>query len=94
MKAIFFLFLLISIIFLMILAGCYVFLPEVQRKRFAWTKDIKDQILSPHVYPYLILAGFIYLLMKSQVIFSMQSKVIYFPQLAQYILLLEGSKVS
>lgn len=94
MKAIFFQLLLISIIFLMIVVGCYVFLPEGQRKRFAGIKDIKDQILSPHVYPYLILAGFIYLLMKSQVIFSMQSKVIYFPQLAQYILLLEGSKVS
>ena len=94
MKAIFFLLLLVSIIFLMIVAGCYFFLPEGQRKRFAGIKDIKDQIMSPRVYPYLILAGFIYLLMKSQVIFSMQSKMIYFPQLAQYILLLEGSKVS
>lgn len=94
MKAIFFLLLLVSIIFLMIVAGCYVFLPEGQRKRFAGIKDIKDQIMSTRVYPYLILAGFVYLLMKSQVIFSMQSKMIYFPQLAQYIFLLEGSKVS
>lgn len=94
MKAIFFLLLLVSIIFLMIVAGCYVFLPEGQRKRFAGIKDIKGQIMSPGVYPYLILAGFVYLLMKSQVIFSMQSKMIYFPQLAQYIFLLEGSKVS
>lgn len=94
MRAIFFQLLLISIIFLMTIVGYYVFLPVGQRKQSEGIKYIKDQIMSPHVYPYLILAGFIYLLMKSQVIFSMQSKMIYFPELAQYILLLEGSKVS
>lgn len=94
MKAIFFQLLLILVIFLMTIIGYYVFLPGGQRKQSEGIKNLRDQIMSPHVYPYLILAGFIYLLMKSQVIFSMQPKMVYFPQLAQYILLLEGSKVS
>ncbi|WP_370575415.1 phosphatase PAP2 family protein [Methanomethylovorans sp.] len=94
MKAIFFQLLVISVIFLMTIAGYYVFLPAGQRKQFEGIKHLNNQIMSPHVYPYLILAGFIYLLMKSQVVYSMQPKMIYFPQLAQYILLLEGSKVS
>jgi len=94
MKAIFFHFLFISVIFLMIIIGWYVFLPDRHRMRYARIKDIKDQIMSPHVYPYLLLAGSIYLLMKSQVIFLMQPRMTYFPQLAQYILLLEGSRVS
>lgn len=94
MRAILFQLLLISIIFLMTFVGYYVFLPQGHRKKFDGLKNFKDEITSPHVYPYLILAGFIYLLMKSQVIFSMQPKMVYFPQLAQYIMLLEGSKVS
>ncbi len=94
MKAIFFLLLLIFIISLMIIAGYYTFLPADNRKRFTGIKYLKEQLMSPHVYPYLILAGSIYLLMKSEVHFSMQPWMIYFPQLAQYILLLEGSKVS
>jgi len=94
MRAILFQLLLISIIFLMTFVGYYVFLPQGHRKKFEGLKNFKDEILSSHVYPYLVLAGFIYLLMKSQVIFSMQPKMVYFPQLAQYIMLLEGSKVS
>lgn len=94
MKAIFFLLLFISIISLMVFAGFYAFLPSDHRKRFVCITYLKEQLMSPHAYRYLILAGFIYLLIKSEVFFSTQPRMIYFPQLAQYILLLEGSKVS
>lgn len=92
MKTIIFQMLLFSIIFLMTVVGYYVFLPQGQRIKFAEIKSFKYKIISFYFYPYLILAGFIYLLMISQVF--LQPRMIHFSQLAQYIFLLEGSKVS